>query len=239
MQWSNLIKKVIVFSLVVSIPLSVAASVSAQSQKNELKQTVRNTKKELRQTVKDQRMELKASASAARKNRAIVVNADLTAMNGTTLTVTKKGKTYTVTTSAETKFRRHFGGASSLSEFSVGNKLDVRGQWTDQAKTTIAAQLIHNHSIMKRRGTFVGEILSINDSTFILKSVNRGNQTVTVNSSTKYVNRKMEVITLKDVAVGHRVRVKGMWDKSNNTITQVTQLKDYSLPPKASPSATQ
>jgi len=26
--------------------------------------------------------------------------------------------------------------------------------------------------------------------------------------------------------------VKGMWDKTNNTITEVTHVKDYSLPPK-------
>jgi hypothetical protein len=55
---------------------------------------------------------------------------------------------------------------------------------------------------------------------------------VTVSSSTKFVDRRGKTIAQTDVAVSHRIRVKGMWDNTNSTITEVTQVKDYSLPVK-------
>lgn len=204
----------------------------------ELKTKLRQEQKEMKEEMKAERQTLKnirTEEKAERKNRVTLTSFELVSISGTTLTVSKDGKTYTITTSAETKFRRNFGGQSSLSEFAVGNILDVRGEWTDETKTTIAARAIHNRSIMKRFGAFVGEITAKTGNTFTLKSVNRNDQTVTVTNTTKYVNRKMEAITLTDVVIGHRVRVKGMWDKSNNTITEVTQVKDYSLPLKTSP----
>ena len=33
-----------------------------------------------------------------------------------------------------------------------------------------------------------------------------------------------------DVQVGHRVRVKGLWDNKLNKITEVTQVKDFTIP---------
>lgn len=64
-------------------------------------------------------------------------------------------------------------------------------------------------------------------------SEKRGDQTVTVSASTKFVNRKEDAITQEDVAVGHKVRVKGLWDKDANTVTEVTHVKDFNLPLKS------
>ncbi|OGK52863.1 hypothetical protein A2970_02340 [Candidatus Roizmanbacteria bacterium RIFCSPLOWO2_01_FULL_44_13] len=67
-----------------------------------------------------------------------------------------------------------------------------------------------------------------NTDNFVIKSINRGNQTVYFGGA-KFVNVSEKEISYADVAVGHRVRVKGMWDNSTNTITEVTHVKDFSL----------
>ena len=75
---------------------------------------------------------------------AILKDTELTAIAGATLTVSKDGKTYTINTDADTKFRRKFWGKSDLAEFTVGDKLNVIGKWEDDAKTTVDATLVRN-----------------------------------------------------------------------------------------------
>lgn len=241
-------KNFLITTTIILLALTTTSSVFAATNNNDTQEVRRDLRKEIRENRRDARRDLKdarqdnnknASNSAAKNNRANISNATLAAVNGTTLTVTKDSKTYTVTVSSDTKIRRHFGGAASLAELAVGNKLDVRGTFTDDAKISIAAKHIRDRSIMKFRGAFIGDVVSKTGTTIVLRSKHRGDQTVTVSTSTKYVNRKQDGITLNDIVVGHRVRVKGVWDKSNNTVTQVTQVKDFSLPPKASDSANQ
>lgn len=240
-------KKLLLTSLVLSLTFGLTSTVfaadtvlgakqnvsDAKQQVREAKQNLQSARQDAKQVMKDH----KASMSAEKQNRAKLTKADLTAINGTTLTVSQNGKMYTIMTDANTKIRRHYGGAASLAELSVGNQLDIRGTFTDTAKTMVLATTIRDRSIMKFRGAFIGDVVSKNGNTFVLSSKHRGEQTVTVSATAKYVNRKQEAMTLNDLVVGHRVRVKGVWDKSNNTVTQVTQVKDFSLPPKATGSA--
>jgi hypothetical protein len=185
--------------------------------------------------------ENKASDSAKGNSKARIRKGTITAINDTSLTVTSGGNTTTVTTSPQTVLRRRWGGIATLNEYAVNNIVDVRGTFTDAAKTTIAATNIRNHSILKRKGAFIGNVVTVDEGTIVVRTKNRGDLVVTFDSSViKYVNRKQQPITLNDIKVGHRIRVKGVWDKSNNTISQATQIKDFSLPPKgnASVSAT-
>ncbi len=161
-----------------------------------------------------------------------LTDAQITAINGTVITATENGKTYTINTSDQTRFRRHFWGKSDLNEFSVGNQINVWGRWADDEKTIINARFIRNLSIQKRHGVFIGTVKSKTDTSFVLESINRGDQTVYFDANTKFVNRKQETITYSNVNQADRVRVKGLWDKSLNKITEVTQVKDFSQPPK-------
>ena len=152
------------------------------------------------------------------------------------LTITKDGKTYTVNTYEQTKFRRKYWGKSDISEINVGDTLNIIGKWQDEAKTTIQALLVRNLSIQMRYGVFFGTIKAMTGNDFTLETVGRGTQTVTVDSNTKYVNRKEETITLEDLQAGHRLRVRGLWNAKNSTITELTKVKDFSLPLRSSPS---
>lgn len=162
--------------------------------------------------------------------RAKIVQGELTKIEGLNLTVSKDGNDYLVITDSKTQFRRKFWGKSSLSEFSLGDEVGVVGRWNNEEKTEIKAVLVRNLSIQKRFGVFFGEVKSLTEGGFVIKTVKRSDQTVTTQASTKFVNRKMEAITISDIKVGDRVRIKGLWDKVGSTITQVVQVKDFSIP---------
>lgn len=169
--------------------------------------------------------------------RAVLGSAKVTAINDTTLTVQQGDKTYTVLTSSDTKYRRKFWGESSFSEIAVNNTINVVGKWNNEAKTEINALWIRNLSIQKRFGVFFGEVKSLPGGSFVMSTAKREDQTVTIGSA-KLVNRKEEMITPGDIIVGHKVRVKGMWDSVNHTITEVKQIKDFSLPVKVEETGT-
>lgn len=198
---------------------------------------------------RDGRMELSAEARGrdgslpgllkskiTKFGRAAIINGTLSGKNGTTLTVTKDGKTYTVLTDDKTQLRRRFWGKATLDEMQTGDTVNVHGKWTDDAKTTIQATLVRDLSIQKRFGVFFGTVTSLTSNGWVMQTIKRGSQTVTVSPSTRFVNRRGEVINQSDIAVGHRVRVRGLWDSKANTIGEVTHVKDFSLPPRPTPS---
>lgn len=168
--------------------------------------------------------------------RAVIAKGEVTTKEGTTLTLRQDGKNYLVLTDGKTQFRRKFWGKSSLEEISVGDLITVIGRWTNEERTEIKAVLIRNLSVQKRAGVFFGEVKSVGENSLVIAAAKRGNLTVTVDASTKLVNRKMETIMLADIKPGHRVRVKGLWDSTKKTITEVKQVKDFSIPLVPSPS---
>ncbi len=178
------------------------------------------------------------SVKLGRSMQARIINGVVTGISGTTLTVSANGVTYTVDTNSSTIFRRHFWGKSFFSDISVSDHVNIFGKFTDTTKTTILAQMVRDLSVMKRFGTFFGTIQSISGSTIFMQTLRRSSQTVTVSGSTKLINRKEQTIALTDIKVGQKIRVKGLWDQTNSTITQVKQIKDFSLPVVNTPTPT-
>ncbi len=173
----------------------------------------------------------------SRKGKAAIGSGILKSKTGTTLVVTSKdGVDYTVNTDSNTHFERRFWGKGTLDEMQVGDTLNVIGRWTDDTHTAINAVLVRDLSIMKRFGVFFGTVSSLTADGWVMKT-QRGDETVTVDSTTKFVNRRGETITKAGVKVGDRVRVRGLWDKTNSTLTEVKEVKDFSLPvaPTATP----
>lgn len=222
-----------IISFVLSTVPSYAFSLPLGGVRQELRKEIKEDKKEIRNDAKELKNDTK---DLIKLNRgAKILSGTVTAKDGSNLTVEKDGKKYTVQTDGNTQFRRHFWGNSSLSEIAIGDKVNIYGKFTDDQETTILARLIRDVSIMKRFGAFIGSVGDLSGTAFTLNTVARGAQKVTLNDSTKCVNRKEETITCSsDLQNGHRVRVKGMWNKTNSTITEVTHLKDYSLPPSVS-----
>ncbi len=171
------------------------------------------------------------------KRPAHLTNAAVTAKNDSnkSLTLAEGDKTYTVNTTSATMYRRHFWGKSSFEEISVGDKINVWGKWTDEGQTTIEAKMIRNLSVMKRFGVFFGDIKTKGSDNFVISTIGRGDQTVYFTSQTKFINIKGQKITYSDISTGDRIRVRGLWDKTLSKITDVEEIKDFSLPKTTTP----
>lgn len=223
-------KRVISSVIIGSVMLVAAAPALATN-------AIQEARKEARQEVLGEKTASRPGLLKKFFERAAIGTGKVTAINGAALTVEKDGKSYTVTTTDKTQFRRRFWGKGSLSEIAVGHTVNVIGKWTDDAKTTVEARLVRDVSIQKRHGVFFGKVESLTSDGWVMTTISdkRENQTVKVSSSTKFVNRKEEAITQADVKVGQRVRVRGLWDRLNNTVTEVTHVKDFDLPAKVTP----
>lgn len=162
--------------------------------------------------------------------RVEVLNVKVISKDATSITVDSEGTSIKVTYDANTHFRRKFWGKSTFAETSIGDSVDVIGRWTNEEKTQIKAVLIRNLSIQKRYGVYFGTVKSTNDTGFVITTIRKGEETVTVDPSTKLIDRTEEAITISDIDIGHRIRVKGLWDAINFTIKDVKEIKDFNLP---------
>lgn len=160
----------------------------------------------------------------------MVLNAKITSLSNPTLTISSENISYLITTSDRTRFLRRFWGKSDLADLQIGNTVSIHGKWSDENKTAILASQIRNQSNYKRNIVIIGQITTISDNTWIIDANSKGIQTATVNSSTKFINRAGQIITPSEILVGHRVRIRGLWDSNTNTITNITQAKDFQLP---------
>ncbi len=219
--------------------------------KNQIKQEVRETlgvtrpadlKKEIKEQAKEQRKNLleqiKDKLKAFKFSAKITGTLKEKSTDGKTLVVTTDTGDITVNITDKTQLRRRFWGKSNLSEFSVGDKLNIIGSWHDDTKTVIDAVLIRNTSIQRRWGIFFGDILSKTTNSFVIKSAKRADQTVMFDSDTKFVSRDEKTMSYDDITLGHRVRIKGVWDSKLNQIVEVDQVKDFSYPAKPSTTPT-
>jgi len=209
-----------------SIKLTITAnpSIKPWQIRKEMKEEKKDLTKEIRNQIKEKVKALRFDARLTEK---------ITEIGGSYIKVSdnKDGKNYQVNITEKTQLRRHFGGKSSLSEFSVGDEVNVIGRYTDETKSTIEAVLIRNKSIQKRCGVFFGEVLSKEGNVLTIKTINRGEIKVYGADGTKIINRPEESISLNNIEVGHRIRVKGVWDKTLREIRETNEIKDFSLPP--------
>jgi hypothetical protein len=209
-----------------SIKLTITAnpSIKPWQIRKEMKEEKKDLIKEIRNQIKEKVKALRFDARISGK---------ITEIGGNYIKVSdnKEGKTYQVNITEKTKLRRRFWGKSDLKEFAVGDEVNVIGRFSDEAKTTIDAVLIRNLSIQKRWGVFFGEVLSKEGNFLTIKTINRGELKVYWTDDTKIFNRREESISLNNIEVGHRVRVKGVWDRTLSEIRETNEIKDFSLPP--------
>jgi hypothetical protein len=156
-------------------------------------------------------------------------NVKVTVKDATSITVDNEGTGVKVDVQTNTHLRRKFWGKSSLAEISVGDNVDVIGRWANEDKTEIKAVVIRDLSIQKRFGVFFGTVKSITDTGFIMTTIQRGEETVTIDSA-KLIDRTGKPITKSDILVGQKIRVRGLWNSNNFTITETSEVKDFSLP---------
>jgi hypothetical protein len=224
-----------------------------QEMKNEIREEVKEKIKDVQGAAekKEIKKELKQNIFDLIKDKiknfkfTARVTGIIEAITDSILTVTgNDGQEYQVNIGDKTQLRRRFWGKSSTSEYSVGDKVNVIGRWVDEAHSQINAHLVRNTSVQKRWGAFIGEVTAVSGENLTIKTVNRGELTVGTNDKTKIVSRDEKTIALSDIKVGHRIRIKGVWDNETNEVSDVSHIKDFSLPvkqettPSVTPTAT-
>ena len=198
-------------------------------------------RKEIQEVRKENLENLVASAGAVKvwtRTRTGLLKVTVTAKITASLAVkTEDGKAYTVQIDNTTQWRRKFWGKSDFNETSENDVLNIHGKWMNEERSQIQATLIRNISIQKRNGVFFGKVKTLTSGGWVMTTVGRGDQTVIVSGNTRFIDRTGMGIGQSANFVGHRVRVIGLWDSKNNTITEVSQVKDFDLPAKATPTS--
>lgn len=165
-----------------------------------------------------------------KNKRCELMNAKVISIDGASLTVLSGENTINVNLRSTTHYRRKFWGVSSRNEIKVGDSLDIVGRWLNDEKTELTAVVIRNVSVQKRAGVFFGRVKALGDSGFIVTTINKGEETVIVDDTVEVINREGGSINISEITLGHNIRVRGVWDGCNNTITEITEIKDFSLP---------
>ena len=175
--------------------------------------------------------ELNACPGVKPSVEVLVKAAKVTEVGADYLKISIFGITYKVDTSLS-KIVRHYWGASEIDEFSVGDIVNVYGYLDEADSYLIRAKTVRNVSIQKIHNVFKGVIESIDASStsFILKTEERGNQTVMVSGETKII-KPQPVLCVKapclpveiagsfsDLRVGMKAIVRGLWDKALSKI---------------------
>lgn len=154
----------------------------------------------------------------------------VTQVSGTVITAFKDKSFYTVNTGSFTDFRRRYWGRTTIAQVSVGDYLNVWGRYTDSTNRIVSAFVIRDTSIQEAHDTFTGYVISTNSTGFVLQSDHRGQQTVSVNEDTKFVDKNGSVIDQGSIQTGDKVVVDGLWDRVSSTVGPAETVKDNSVP---------
>ena len=134
---------------------------------------------------------------------------------------------------ASAKVVRNYWGASSIDEISVGDIVNVWGYLDESDYYLVHSQTVRDVSIQKVHAVFKGVIGTITPpDTFVLQTEERGDQIVKVASSTKIVveagcatasatttsSCPARTGSFSDLTAGMKVLVRGIWNKTLNTI---------------------
>lgn len=140
----------------------------------------------------------------------------IASISGLIINVDSWGGTWIVDATSANLIRR-FGGKSNISEFMVGDSVDVRGTVSPSASWTIIAKTVRDYSIQERNATFSGTISNVNQQaqTFSFTTNARGVLNVTMDAAVKiYVNGKPAAFS--DLADGMRATVHGVWNRKQD-----------------------
>jgi len=130
------------------------------------------------------------------------------------------GQDYKVKINKETNVVRYSWVKLSidLSEFTVGDIINVYGTIDENDPFLIQAKTVRNVSIQKKHANFIGEITSITaTSTFSLKTEKHGTLVVSTDANTK-IYSSSQLKTFSDLKVGTKVLVRGIWNVTQGTM---------------------
>ena len=126
---------------------------------------------------------------------------------------------WTITSDANTKLIRRYGGASAMNEITVGDYISFQGSLVTGTASpmTVLAKTIKNWSVQKKNATFEGTVSSVSGSTFVMSTKKDGNITVTTTGTTQFM-KNSATATLADVTVNSKVVTTGLYNNLTHTL---------------------
>jgi len=135
----------------------------------------------------------------------------------------------------EAKLVRQNWANSEIDDFSVGDIINVFGYLDENDNFLVHGKTVRNLSIQKQHAVFKGVVGTITPpDTFVLQTLEKGNQTVVVTNDTKIIKNEplvcIQVIgadcpsststaaTFSDIKTGEAVIVRGIWDQTLSKI---------------------
>ena len=217
-------KKIIIALLAVAV-LTAGGAILANNDNNGKDSIKPNISDVLKSDLK-QRIQIDETSSG---NMAWITGAKITEISGPStstpnlIKVKVFGQDYKIGVEAGTNVVRQYWGKSEidLSEFSVGDIINVYGALDSADYFLIRAKTVRNVSIQKLHAIISGTILSISSSTssFVIEARKTGTSTVSVktDANTKIYSGE-KVKSFSDLKTGAKVTVRGTWDRAKSYV---------------------
>ncbi len=223
-------KNIFLTLLMCTIFFTVSTTIQAEETQNSLQKKIEERKAALEQKKEDKTKMIESLKEKAKTMTAVTKKGKVSSVTGKTFVMTtKENKTFTVDAESA-QILRKMGGKGEVSEFTVGDEVNVVGTFTGEARTTIKAKMVRNTSIQRVKGTFMAKVISKGTDSMVIQPEKRANQTAKIAATTKLINRKQQKITFADIQVNDQIRIKGVWNKENNELISVEEVKDMTLP---------
>jgi len=164
----------------------------------------------------------RGSASAYVKHAANVGTTAVSTISGTVVSVSgqsialtgSNSTSYTVD-ATNAKILRKYGASLAIADIQTGDSLNVRGTVSGG---NVTATTIRDMSQQQVNATFSGTVVSVNGSSFVLATRQRGSQTINTTSSTTFKENGQTSVSMGNVTVGENVMASGVWDSTNKTV---------------------
>jgi len=184
--------------------------------------------KDLPNTANQAFQKIERQYSRSKNKDAVIGRGKVDGVNENSIVVTRdKGGQITVLIDERTKIFRRYEGKGSLKEIKIGHEVNVVGKMEGDG-TTMRALMIRDLSIEKRFGEFKGTVKSLSGQIIILKSKGRGDVRVDLTGA-RILDKRGKEVTVSSIQPGYVVKAKGVWDSSDNTMTEVEAVKVYSV----------
>ncbi len=124
-----------------------------------------------------------------------------------------------VTTTGSTKFLRHRGGSSTLSDIAVGDTISFSGTLASTSPLSVKADSVKDWSVGEKRVTFSGNVKSVDVSNnrFVFTTKNDGDVTAQLTATTSVMKDGVNAL-LSVLSIGDTIRASGIFNRDTKIL---------------------
>jgi hypothetical protein len=159
-----------------------------------------------------------------------IVKGDLVSVSEDVLTVNTGSQQFDVEVDDQSKVLSKYYSKIDHKDLKSGDQISIWGKWIDEAKTVIQAKLVRDLSQEIRKGVVNGIFTRVSDTQFTVTKANGKIFKITIDTNTKIMNRKGDIISYNNIKNNDHLAVTGLVDHSKLTVTNTSKVRDLDLP---------